>query len=63
MKALLRVGRGPREVEVREVDYPKLKPGWVIIAVKACGICGSDVHMFLSEWPMGPSGDGSTSFI
>lgn len=53
MKALLRVGKGPREVEVRDVDYPKPKPGWVTVAVKACGICGSDLHMYLSEW-LGP---------
>jgi 2-desacetyl-2-hydroxyethyl bacteriochlorophyllide A dehydrogenase len=51
MKALVRIGKGPREVEIRDAEYPKSKPGWVTIAVKACGICGSDVHMYLSEWP------------
>jgi len=51
MRALVRTGKGPGEVEVRCVEYPKPKLGWVTIAVKACGICGSDVHMYLSEWP------------
>ncbi|MEM3703371.1 MAG: alcohol dehydrogenase catalytic domain-containing protein [Candidatus Bathyarchaeia archaeon] len=53
MKAIVRVGKGPREVELRDVDYPKPKPGWVTVAVKACGICGSDLHMYLGEW-IGP---------
>ncbi len=34
------------EVKVEEVPEPKIeKPTEVIIEVKACGICGSDVHM------------------
>lgn len=32
------------EFILRETDIPELKPGWVLIKVKACGICGSDVH-------------------
>jgi len=32
------------EFVIRESDIPELKPGWVLIKVKACGICGSDVH-------------------
>ncbi len=30
--------------EYKEVDKPEAGPGEVLIAVKACGICGSDVH-------------------
>jgi len=30
--------------EYREVDKPEIGPGEVLIAVEACGICGSDVH-------------------
>jgi len=34
------------EVRIEEVDVPRIeKPTDVIIEVKACGICGSDVHM------------------
>ena len=32
------------EFVLQEADIPELKPGWVLIQVEACGICGSDVH-------------------
>jgi L-iditol 2-dehydrogenase len=32
------------EFVIREIAIPELKPGWVLIKVEACGICGSDVH-------------------
>lgn len=38
------VWRNPR-MEIREYDIPRPGPGQVLIEVKACGICGSDVHM------------------
>jgi threonine dehydrogenase-like Zn-dependent dehydrogenase len=38
-------------IEVRNVPVPKVKPGWTLIRVKACGICGSDVHVY--EWTPG----------
>jgi len=38
-------------IEVRNVAIPKVKPGWTLIKIKACGICGSDVHVY--EWTPG----------
>lgn len=32
------------EFKLCETPIPELKPGWVLIKVEACGICGSDVH-------------------
>jgi len=32
------------EFTLCEMPLPELKPGWVLIKVEACGICGSDVH-------------------
>jgi L-iditol 2-dehydrogenase len=32
------------EFVIRETEIPEIKPGWVLIKVEACGICGSDVH-------------------
>jgi len=32
------------EFVLQDTEVPDLKPGWVLIKVKACGICGSDVH-------------------
>lgn len=39
-----KVWRNPA-IKVEEYDIPKPGPGEVLIEVKACGICGSDVHM------------------
>jgi threonine dehydrogenase-like Zn-dependent dehydrogenase len=38
------VYRNPR-IEIREYDIPTPGPDEVLLKVKACGICGSDVHM------------------
>jgi L-iditol 2-dehydrogenase len=32
------------EFTIADTAIPELKPGWVLIKVAACGICGSDVH-------------------
>ncbi|MGI6779061.1 MAG: scyllo-inosose 3-dehydrogenase [Acetivibrionales bacterium] len=34
------------EHEVKQVDIPEISPKEVLIKVKACGICGSDVHTY-----------------
>jgi threonine dehydrogenase-like Zn-dependent dehydrogenase len=39
-----RVWRNPR-LQIMECDIPKPGPSDVLLQVKACGICGSDVHM------------------
>src|SRR4030043_889736 len=39
-----KVWRNPR-IELVKKDLPKLEDEEVLIEVKACGICGSDVHM------------------
>lgn len=40
------VFHGPRDIRVEEVETPKLETGDVLIRIKACGICGSDLHMY-----------------
>ena len=35
-----------RDLRLREVDVPEIGALDVLIEVKACGICGSDVHGF-----------------
>ncbi|MBD3195286.1 MAG: alcohol dehydrogenase catalytic domain-containing protein [Candidatus Lokiarchaeota archaeon] len=42
------VWRGP-EVNLVERNIPKLKSNEVLIKVKRCGICGSDVHMLQTD--------------
>jgi threonine dehydrogenase-like Zn-dependent dehydrogenase len=39
-----KVWKNPR-IEIREYDVPEPEEEEVLIEVKACGICGSDVHM------------------
>lgn len=41
------VFRGARRIEVEEAPDPVAGPGDVVIDVKACGICGSDLHTYL----------------
>lgn len=43
-----KVWRNPR-IETCEKDIPTLGPDEVLLEVKACGICGSDVHMLQSD--------------
>lgn len=39
-----KVWKNPR-IKIEEVDVPRPGPDEVLLEVKACGICGSDVHM------------------
>lgn len=43
-----KVWRNPH-IEIVEKDVPKPGPTEVLIEVKACGICGSDVHMLQTD--------------
>lgn len=51
MKAAVFYGTG--DIRIEEVEKPKIKPGFVLVEVKACGICGTDVHIYSGG--MGPS--------
>ena len=42
------VWRNPR-LEVREVERPTPGPDQVLIRVKACGVCGSDIHFYETD--------------
>lgn len=46
MKANIAFLHGPEDLRVTEVQLPALKPNEVLIKLKACGICGSDVECF-----------------
>ena len=37
--------RAPWEFQVREISVPAVRPGWVLVKVAACGICGTDLHI------------------
>jgi 2-desacetyl-2-hydroxyethyl bacteriochlorophyllide A dehydrogenase len=38
--------RGPQDIRTESVVDPKVEADGVIIKVKACGICGSDLHVY-----------------
>jgi threonine dehydrogenase-like Zn-dependent dehydrogenase len=40
---------GPKDLRVKEIDLPDPVPDQVLVRVKACGICGSDVECFLGH--------------
>ena len=40
------VFHGPRDVRFEEIEEPVLNEGEVLLRVKACGICGSDLHTY-----------------
>jgi len=54
MKAV--VFDSPRKVRVAEVPDPVVGPEDVLIAVKAAGICGTDIHIyegdFIADYPL-----------
>ena len=40
------VYHGPRDIRVEEVSKPEIAEDEVLVRVQACGICGSDLHMY-----------------
>jgi 2-desacetyl-2-hydroxyethyl bacteriochlorophyllide A dehydrogenase len=45
---------GPQAFEVQEVETPEVQPGGVLVRVRNCGICGSDLHFYRGEFPALP---------
>jgi L-iditol 2-dehydrogenase len=50
MKAVMKVARGVGHVELRDIPEPEPLPGQVKIAVRAAGICGTDLHIYKDEF-------------
>lgn len=46
--------KGPGKFEVREVETPTPGVSDVVVRVRNCGICGSDLHSFRGHFPMMP---------
>ena len=42
---------GKERLELREVPVPQPGPGEVLLDIRVCGICGSDLHQFAGRWP------------
>ena len=37
---------GPGKIEMKDIPAPVVGPGMIGIRVSACGVCGSDIHMW-----------------
>lgn len=37
---------GEKQIEIKEVPVPEMTSGMIKIKVSACGVCGSDIHMW-----------------
>ena len=44
------VYQGERHLTVEELPVPEPGPGEVVVEVSHCGICGSDLHVFVEGW-------------
>jgi D-arabinose 1-dehydrogenase-like Zn-dependent alcohol dehydrogenase len=53
MKAKIAFLHKPIDLRVTEVELPKLKPDQILVQLKACGICGSDVVCFEGRFAEG----------
>ena len=49
---------GPNEITVKTVPVPEMKAGDIKIKVSACGICGSDIHMWKTGKGWNPNHKG-----
>ena len=52
---------GPEKIEIKEIPVPQMQPGMIRIQVAACGVCGSDVHMWKAGQGWGK--DDGTGFV
>jgi|YNPNPStandDraft_1061719.scaffolds.fasta_scaffold26740_2 L-iditol 2-dehydrogenase len=54
MLALVKTQKGEGYLELRDVPEPQIGPEEVLIEIKACGICGTDVHVKHDRFPYWP---------
>lgn len=55
MRALVKTQKGVGNIEVKNMPYPSLpEENWVIIKVKAAGVCGTDLHIWHDQYPYWP---------
>ena len=37
---------GPQKIEIKDIPRPEVHSGEMEIKISACGVCGSDIHMW-----------------
>jgi alcohol dehydrogenase, propanol-preferring len=43
-----------KPLEIENVPVPEPGPGEVLVKVKACGVCHTDLHAASGDWPVKP---------
>lgn len=55
VKALMKIAKGSGNIEVRDIPVPQIPDDdWVLIKIKAAGVCGTDLHIYHDSfryWP------------
>lgn len=41
-------------LEVKEIEKPSISYGEVLVRIKACGVCHTDLHAAHGDWPVKP---------
>jgi L-iditol 2-dehydrogenase len=54
MVGLFKTAKGPGNLELRATRIPDPKPNEVLLEIKACGICGTDIHILHDQYPYWP---------
>src|ERR687890_1280482 len=54
MQAVMKTARGEVNVALGEQSQPRPGPGQVLLAVRAAGICGTDLHIYHDEFRTQP---------
>ncbi|MCB0129105.1 MAG: zinc-binding dehydrogenase, partial [Caldilineaceae bacterium] len=54
MKGVAKLAPGDGNVGLIDVPVPEIRPGHVIIEVKAAGVCGTDIHIYHGEYASNP---------
>jgi propanol-preferring alcohol dehydrogenase len=44
-----------KPLEIQDVPIPEAGPGKVLVKVRACGVCGTDLHAAGGDWPVKPN--------
>ena len=51
----MKVARGSGNIEIREIPIPTIPhDDWVLIRVRAAGVCGTDLHIWHDQFPYWP---------
>jgi propanol-preferring alcohol dehydrogenase len=53
MKAAV-VNEHHQKLEIKEVPIPELEYGEILVKIKACGVCHTDLHAVNGDWPVKP---------